>query len=577
MVTYSGIAASNGIAIGPTLLFHKEPITVDRCPITDAASELSRLPAAVEKAKQQLDELFKKARKEVGEKDAEIFQAHISMLEDPELIGMIENLVTEQHINLEAAVWDAAEHYAQLLSQLEGEYFQARAVDVRDVGLRLVAVLQNKTFQPQLSLSKPSIILAKDLTPSDTVQLDKTMVLGFCTVEGGETSHTAILARSLGLAAVVGCPNEILELADGSFVILDGNQGKLYVDPDKALLDEYQKRLEAAKGLKQRTLARCHEPAVTKDGKRVEVVANIGNVQGAKTAIQHGAEGVGLLRTEFLYLERATMPDEEEQVQAYREIVTVFGKMPVVLRTSDIGGDKEIPYLNLPREMNPFLGERGLRLCLTNPQLFKPQLKAALRAGEGFNLKIMFPMVTVEDEIHQAKQILDQCKEELRKEGKTFAADVEVGIMVEVPSAAIMADKLAPIVDFFSIGTNDLTQYTLAVDRTNPHLIHLASAFAPAVLRLIRMVIDSAHTYGKWVGVCGELAGEPLAIPILLGMGLDEFSMNPIAVPLAKHILRSLDVPIAKRIAERALTLPSAEAVKTYVREEMQSLGIEID
>ncbi len=398
--------------------------------------------------------------------------------------------------------------------------------------------------------------------------------MAFAQSVGGATSHTAILARGLGLPALVGAGDVVLDLANGLPLILDGSQGTLLLDPDQAALSAYREQQVKSAGTLIKAQAHAHEPAVTADGHVVEVVANIGSVSDAQDALLSGAEGVGLLRSEFLYLERDHLPDEEEQYQAYRTIAQGFGRQPVILRTLDVGGDKELPYLDMEPEDNPFLGVRAIRLCLARPELFRPQLRAALRAGAGNNLKLMFPMVATVGEVRQARAMLEACRQELVAEGYAVAEGMEIGIMVEIPSAALMADHLAAEVDFFSIGTNDLAQYTMAADRTNSHVAPLASAFEPAVLRLIRHVIDAAHAQGKWVGLCGELAGEPLAIPILLGLGLDEFSMNPPAIPPAKQIIRSLTLPQAQELAAAALDLPDATAVQAYVRENLPGLEV---
>jgi phosphoenolpyruvate-protein phosphotransferase len=406
------------------------------------------------------------------------------------------------------------------------------------------------------------------------VLLDKSLVLGFCTAEGGRTSHTAILARGLGLPAVVGAGRDVLTISTGDSLVLDGGEGKVLVEPDDDTVAQYRTRQATIARLLEGARERADEPAVTRDGHRVEVVANIGNVEGARAALEAGAEGVGLLRTEFLYLERDHLPSEEEQYRAYRAIVDLFGDRPVILRTLDVGGDKALPYLDLPDEMNPFLGVRAVRLCLARPRLFRPQLRAALRAGVGRNLKVMFPMVAEVSEVRAARDVLEECRTELLSDGQPVAEEIEVGIMVEVPAAALMADHLATKVDFFSIGTNDLSQYTLAADRTNAAVAPMAGGFQPAVLRLVRDTITAAHAQGKWVGLCGELAGEPLAIPILLGLGLDEFSMNPPAIPLAKQIIRALTLKEAQQTAQAALALDSSEAVKTLVRENVPAASV---
>ena len=574
MKTLHGMAASRGITIGPAFRFRPADLRFERHTAEDPAAEWARFQAALETAREQLADVYAKAEAESGAEQAAIFQAHALMLEDPDLLEAVRTAIGEQGINAESALSDAAEMYAQMLEALDDEYLSARAVDVRDVATRVLRILLGVAESPTAGLTAPSIILARDLTPSDTVMLDKSLVLGFCTAEGGATSHTAILARGLGLPAVVGTGPDVLEIPNGTTLVLDGSQGRLLVDPDEETVMGYRARQTATATHLAQARQLAHEPAVTRDGHRVEIVANIGNVEGAQAALEAGAEGVGLLRTEFLYLERDHLPDEEEQYRAYRAIVDPFGDLPVILRTLDIGGDKDLPYLDLPHEMNPFLGLRAIRLCLARPELFRPQLRAALRAGVGRNLKVMFPMVATVAEVRAARAVLEECRAELLAEGQPLAEEMEVGIMVEVPAAALMADHLAAEVDFLSIGTNDLSQYTLAADRTNAQVAPLATGFQPAVLRLVRDVIAAAHAQGKWVGLCGELAGEPLAIPILLGLGLDEFSMNPPAIPLAKQIIRALTLDEAREVAQAALDLRRPDAVRALVRERVPAANV---
>jgi phosphoenolpyruvate-protein phosphotransferase (PTS system enzyme I) len=574
MNVLQGISASPGIAIGPAFLFHRMEIQIECCTVDDPTAEWQRFEKALAVAQDQLETVYQRARDESGEEQAEIFKAQAMILEDPELLKTIKTAVDDQKVNVESALHDATEVYAQMLESLDDEYLSARALDVRDVASRLIRILLGIAETPTADLDTPSIIIAQDLTPSDTVLIDKSCVLGFCTADGGATSHTAILARGLGLPAVVGAGPEVLDRCNGNMLILDGSAGKLFIDPSPEYADDYRKKQNHYALILDKAREKAQEPAITSDGHRVEVVANIGNVAGARAAIEAGAEGVGLLRSEFLYLERPSLPDEEEQYQAYKTIADAFGNQPVILRTLDIGGDKELTYLSLPPEQNPFLGVRAIRLCLARPDLFKPQLRAALRAAAGNNLKLMFPMVATVGEVRQARAVLEECQRELEAEGQIFARSIDIGIMVEIPSAAVMADHLAKEVDFFSIGTNDLSQYTLAVDRTNAQVAHLASSFQPAVLRLIKQVIDAAHAEGKWVGLCGELAGEPLAIPILLGLGLDEFSMNPPAVPIAKQIIRSLSLREAKVVAEQVLQLENSEKIQAFVRSEVPSANI---
>lgn len=561
-----GIAAAPGVAIGPVVQFRPADLVVERRAVEQPDLEAQRFDRAVAAALAQVDEVYQKAKAELAEEDAAIFDAHRMMLQDPELLGAIKKMIVEERVNAEFAVQAAAGHFAQMLERMDDEYFRARAADVRDIAARLVRVLTG-AGGPSMGMDhQAGIIIAQDLTPSDTILLDKEKVLGFCTVEGGVTAHTAILARGLGIPAVVGAGAEILSIPEGATVILDGAGGALIVDPADDVVDSYARRQREHLALAEYVKARCHEPAVTMDGVKVEVAANIGNIDGAKTAVEYGADGVGLLRTEFLYMERDSLPDEEEQFTAYAAILDALKGRPVILRTCDIGGDKALPYLDLPKELNPFLGVRGLRLGLLHAEaILKPQLRAAIRAAQGRDLRIMFPMVAQVEEVRQARKIFEECRDELLQTGKA-AGSIQIGIMVEVPAAAVMADALAREVDFFSIGTNDLTQYTLAADRTNPQLSALSSAFSPAVLRLIQNVIVQAHALGKWVGLCGELAGEPLAIPILVGLGLDELSMNPQAIPAAKEIIRTVSAARCREVAAATLQLESAEAVQDYVR-----------
>ena len=504
---------------------------------------------------------------ECGEEAAEIFNAQKLMLQDPELINTVKTRVNTELINIETALYESAESYAQQLEAIDDEYLSARALDIRDVTSRCLRNLLGLMDSPAAELKIPSIITSQDLTPSDTVLLNKDLVLGFCTEAGGSTSHTAILARGLGIPAVVGAGEAVKDIKTGDNLVIDGDAGEIVIDPDKKSLKQYKERQERFLEIQAEAEAISHEPAVTTDGHLVEVVANIGSIDDVQPAILSGAEGVGLLRSEFLYLERPNLPTEEEQYQSYKTIADAFGEQPVILRSLDVGGDKDIPYIDMPAEDNPFLGVRAIRLCLSRPDIFKPQLSAALRAGYGNNLKLMFPMVATIDDVLQTRQVLEECRQELRNEGQNVAEKMDIGIMIEIPSAAILADQLADEVDFFSIGTNDLSQYTLAADRTNAQVAQIASGFQPAVFRLIKTVIDAAHAKGKWVGLCGEMAGEVLAIPILLGLGLDEFSMNPPAIPFAKRLIRSISMEQARNVAETALNLKSDDEIRRYIQE----------
>jgi len=570
-----GLAASPGIAIGPAFRLERAPVRYQRTAAADRERELLRFQQAVEVAARQLEEVHARAAAESGASQAAIFEAQALMLQDPELLQKVRAAVEEEGIGAEAAVSDVAEEYIGILEALDDDYLRARSRDVRDVADRLLRALLGVSDSASAGLQTPSIIVARDLTPSDTVALDKSLVLGFCTAEGGTTSHTAILARALALPAVVGLGPGILEIEDGTPLALDAGAGTVWVEPDAGTVAHCRAQRAAVAAFMLQAQDRAMEPAVTRDGHRVEVMANVGDVEGAWAALLAGAEGIGLLRSEFLYLERPTMPGEEEQYQAYRRILEVLDGRPVTLRTLDVGGDKELHYIQMPPQMNPSLGLRGIRLCLARPDIFRPQLRAALRAGAGHSLRVMFPMVSTLGEVRAAREMLESCRNELLAEGHPVADQMEVGVMVEVPAAALMADRLAAEVDFFSIGTNDLSQYVMAADRTSAEVAHLADAFHPAVLRLVRDVIAAAHARGRRVGLCGELAGEPLAIPILLGLGLDELSISPPRVPLAKQVIRALTIAEARDIAAQALALDSPEEIQARVRERVVGAGIQ--
>ncbi len=566
MKKYQGVASSRGIAIGPVFQFRRAELVIGTCENQDPFSEWKRLDSALETARKQLNQVYEKALNETDEAQAEIFQFHIMMTEDADLLDRVKNALEDRRTNVEPIYMEVCQGYASELAAMDNEYFAARSADVLDVANRVVRILMGVAESPTAGLNVPSIIVADDLTPSDTILLDKTLVLGFCTAQGSTTSHAAILARGLGLAAVGGAGSDVLTFKNGTGLIIDGGAGLVIAEPDESTVHAYRQRAEQVRMLQVEAQKYAHEPAVTLDGFRPEISSNIGDVAGAKKAVGFGAEGVGLLRTEFLYMDRPSMPTEEEQYQAYKAILQEFGTKPVVLRTLDIGGDKELSYLKMEPEMNPFLGVRALRLCFKHPDMFKAQLRAALRAGVGYNLKIMFPMVATLSEVREARKYVNICRDELKAEGNPFAENIEIGIMVEIPAAAVCADMLAREVDFFSIGTNDLSQYTMAADRGNPGVANLSDAFQPSVLRLIRDVIDASHKHGKWTGMCGELAGEPLAAPLLVGLGLDEFSMSPPMVPVIKALIRTLNAKEMKSLAAEALEMETVEEVRELVR-----------
>ena len=567
MQSYRGIPASPGIAIGPAFCLQETDLSFERYTVSEIETELERFEGARKAAAGQIAQIKEKAQAEATADEAAIFDAHALFLEDPALVDAIQMSISKHRLNAEAAVLDAVEVQASTLEAMEDEYFRARAADVRDVGQRLLRNLLNLCESDLSNLKQPSIILARDLTPSDTVRLDKSLVLGFLTALGGPTSHTAILAKALNLPAVVGVGEAVLKITSGSVLTIDGSSGDVIANPDEATRSEFTERKRKYLAESTLALSRAHESATTQDGFTVEIVANVGNPADTQQALDHGAEGIGLLRTEFLYMERPTAPDEEEQLAAYDAILDLMQERPVVVRTLDVGGDKAIPYLDLGVEANPFLGWRAIRMTLDEPDFFKIQLRALLRASPGHDLRIMFPMIATLQELRSARALLAEAQDEVLTAGYPVAEKIQVGIMVEIPSVAVLADRFAHEVDFFSIGTNDLTQYTMAAERTNEKVAYLGDACHPAILRQIQRVIQAAHQEGIWVGLCGELAGDADAIPILLGLELDEFSMAPAAIPRAKDIIRRWRVSDAQKIIETVLDLDSAQDVRTYIRQ----------
>jgi phosphoenolpyruvate-protein phosphotransferase len=565
MQIIQGISASPGFAAGPAFRFIPEDVILPRFKTNDYQAEWDRLEDSLQIAKQQVTAILDNARLQVSSDEAAIFEAHLLFLEDPELLSMVQSRLHEEQVNVEAVWAVTIETYAQMLEAMENDYFAARAADVRDVGRRVLRLLMGLPEDDLGILQSPAVVIARDLTPSDTVRLDKKLVLGLCTAEGGPTSHTAILAKSLGIPAVVGASKALLDIGQGDHLLVDAGQGQVIVGADSEIITQFNSRRLNFETLSLAELEYARQPAVTQDGHTIEILANIGDVDDAHLALKYGADGVGLFRTEFLYLDRQTAPDENEQYRAYHDVIKVMGNRPVVVRTMDIGGDKELPYLNMSQEANPFLGFRAIRISLAEPDMFKVQLRALLRAAFGHDMRIMFPMIATLEEVRRAKVLLNEAYQELMDQGIPVPDTIQVGIMVEIPSVVVMADFFAHEVDFFSIGTNDLTQYTFAAERTNEKVAHLGDACHPAILRQIRAVIEAAHRHGIWVGLCGELAGDPQAIPLLLGLGLDEFSMAAPMIPRAKAIIRRLSKPAAFELAERALQQESAEDVRALV------------
>ncbi|GAA0734185.1 phosphoenolpyruvate--protein phosphotransferase [Clostridium oceanicum] len=533
-----GIAASKGYAIGKVFIKEDLEIEVIEKTIEDIDAEKKRFESALKETRTQLEEIKAKALKEVGEEKAAVFDSHMMLLDDPEFTGAVSSNIENNKVNGEKALQDVIDMYSAIFASMEDEYMRERGADVKDVGKRIMINLLGKAGSMMDNLDENTVVVATDLTPSDTAQLDKTKVIAFLTNIGGRTSHSAIMARTLEIPAIVGMKDITTSVKNGDSIIVDGAEGIAIINPDDATIKEYEKRKakfqEELEELKKLISVETH----TKDGRRVEVCGNIGKPQDVNQVLENGGEGIGLFRTEFLYMDRDVMPTEDEQFESYKYVTEKMGERPVVIRTLDIGGDKKLPYLPLPEEMNPFLGYRAIRLCLDKKEeIFKIQLRALLRASAFGNLKIMFPMISSLEEFLEAKEVLKECMDELRKEGKDFNENVDTGIMVEIPAAAVCADEIAKHVDFFSIGTNDLIQYTLAADRMNEKVSYLYNPMHPAVLRLIKMTIDAAHKEGKWCGMCGEMAGDEVAIPTLVEYGLDEHSMSASSILTAKKII----------------------------------------
>jgi phosphotransferase system enzyme I (PtsI) len=557
-----GIAASNGIVIGKAYVVQsaKKALPRYQVPPGQREQELARLKKSQAETREQLEAIRAKLAAQAGEQEAAIFDAHLMLLEDPMLAEAITEKIA-QGSNAEGAVQDTGETFAAMFDAMEDEYMRGRSADVRDIANRWVNNLLGVKTGSLGGMTEPAVVFAHDLAPSDTAQMNRTLVLAFVTETGGRTSHSAIMARSLEIPAVVGA-GDFGPLRTGDTVIVDGGAGQVLVNPDSELLAEYQERRQALARRRAQLLALKDLPSQTTDGKQFELVANIGTPNDADSALAYGAQGVGLYRTEFLYMDRGDMPSEQEQYEAYRKVLAAFGDLPVIIRTLDIGGDKELPYLEMAKELNPFLGNRALRLCLANLPLFKTQLRALLRAGLTGNLWIMLPMVATLGEVRRTKDLLGEVEEELTREGIPFSRTYKLGIMVEIPAAAVQADHFAREVDFFSIGTNDLIQYTCAADRMNENVSYLYDPFNPAVLRLIESVIQAGHREGKMVGMCGEMAGEPLAAPLLVAMGLDEFSMSASSIPQVKAAIRSLSYSRCRELWEEARELSEGREIR---------------
>ena len=563
---YKGTGASPGIALGRALVIEHSELVIEKKTIENIDEEIQKLESAVKVSKEELTKVKEKALAELGEHEAEIFEAHLLVLEDPELIGSAISKIRDEKVNADYALNEIKEIFVAMFESMDNEYMRERAADIKDVTNRVLRHILGIKVVDLAELDEEVVLIAHDLTPSDTATMNKNMVLGFLTDIGGRTSHTAIMARTLEIAAVVGLNDITKKVKDGDYIVFNGDTGEVIVNPDeetkakyaslKEEFEEYRKSLELLKG----------QASITTDGRHVELAGNIGSPNDVEGLIKNDAEGVGLYRTEFLYMDKEdSFPTEEEQYEAYKAVLEGMNNKPIVIRTLDIGGDKELPYFEMEAEMNPFLGYRAIRLCLDRKDIFKTQLRALYRASVHGKLRIMFPMISSLEELLDAKEVIKEVLKELDAENIAYSNDVEIGMMIEIPSAAVISDVLAKHVDFFSIGTNDLIQYTCAVDRMNQKISHLYNQFNPAVLRLIKMVIDNAHKEGKWVGMCGESAGDQRMIPILLGFGLDEFSMSPISILPARKLITSLSYADMQKFADEVLAMGTAKEIKEYV------------
>lgn len=565
-----GIAASAGIAIAKTFILKNPDLTFERKTVDDKAAEKKRLDAALEISKKELTEIKGTAEKELGKDKADVFAAHLMFLSDPEFVGAIANKINDESLSAEAALEDVSTFFIQTFESMkDNEYMRERAADVRDVSKRILAHLLGVSFTSPASITEEAVIIAEDLTPSDTAQLNRKYVKGFATNVGGRTSHSAIMSRSMEIPAVVGTKTVLEKAEEDQLVIVDGLNGEVILDPSEEEIREYRAKQAAFKEQQEEWKKLVNEPTKTKDDVRVLLGANIGNPGDVTGVANNGGEAIGLYRTEFLYMGRDSLPSEDEQFEAYKEVLEKMEGKPVVIRTLDIGGDKKLKYLPLPQEMNPFLGFRAIRLCLERQDIFRTQLRALLRASVFGKLQIMFPMIATVNELREAKKILFEEKDKLVAAGTRVSDDIEVGMMMEIPASAVLADRFAKEADFFSIGTNDLIQYTMAADRMNEHVSYLYQPLNPAILRLVSRVIDAAHKEGHWAGMCGEMAGDATAIPVLLALSLDEFSMSATSILPARTQLLKLSKEEVAKHKEAILNLDTAADVLDYVKARM--------
>lgn len=564
-----GIGTSPGIAIGKAFIYKIPEMNIEKLQIDNIEEEIKRFDAAIEKVHEEIEVLYNIALKTLGKSNAEIFSSHLMILDDPEFYKEVVARIEDEWVCCQWAVHTAAEYFMSLFEGIEDEYLRARVLDIKDVTSRILRNLLGIKPMDLSTIKKDSIIIAEELTPSDTIHLNKDNVAGFITELGGKTSHSAIMARTFEIPAITGVQYILSVVTDDDLILMDGTTGEIIISPDEDELREYKSKILSKNQEKNLLNSMKGLETVSKDGIKVELAGNIGSTAEIEQVILNDGEGVGLFRTEFLFMDRKSCPTEEDQFLAYKEAAQRLGDKPLIIRTLDIGGDKELFYLNLPKEMNPFLGYRAIRLCLDQEDLFKVQLRAILRASHYGNVKVMFPMISSIQEIRETKKLIKKIKKDLKEEGIPFNDQMEIGIMVEVPAVAIQSRRFAKEVDFFSIGTNDLIQYTLAVDRGNQNIASLYNQFHPAVLNLIKSTIDNAHEEGIWVGMCGEVAGDEKLIALLLGMGIDELSMSPSSILKARHIIRNTSQVEVKEHLDKILDLATAEEVEEYLDEKI--------
>lgn len=565
-----GTNASSGIGIGNAVIVEEKELVIKRETVRDAAAEVERFKGALDLTLKKTEELAADLATRVGEKEAEIMQGHMMLLMDPMLTGEIETAITGESICAEYAIEQVCTTYADLFASMDDELMQQRATDMRDIKTRMQRELLGVESVDIASLPAGTILVAKDLTPSMTAGIKPENVAGIVTELGGKTSHSAILARALEIPAVVAVPDLMNQVENGHVIVLDGSEGTVYIDPDQNVVDDFSAKREKFLKEKKELEQYIGKPTVTKDGARIELVANIGKPEDLEKVLQYDGEGVGLFRTEFLFMDRTAMPTEEEQFEAYKTVAEGLKGKPVIIRTLDIGGDKEIPYMGLTKDENPFLGYRAIRFCLDRKDdVYKPQLRALLRASAYGNIKIMVPMVTCIEELREAKALIEEIKKELDEQNIPYKKDIEVGIMVETAAASLMADVFAKEAAFFSIGTNDLTQYTMSVDRGNDKVSYLYSTFNPAVLRSIKRIITCGREAGIMVGMCGEAASDPLMIPLLLAFGLNEFSMSASAILYSRKLITGYSTQELQAVADKAMSFATAAEVELYMREFM--------